>query len=147
MQLRECAERYAGRRALGFSPLWAWESILRRLRKQWDGRRCDGALARKRVENESHTAEFLVSDSGKEAALPAEERAAAVAARRAEAEARARRAEIEAKAAWARKEEVRDARARELKEERAARAARRGLSAAQASALASAEAEPQAMED
>ena len=49
--------------------------------------------------------------------------------------------------AWARKEEVRDARARELKEERAARAARRGLSAAQASALASAEAEEQAMED
>ena len=51
--------------------------------------------------------------------------------------------------AWARKEEVRGARARELKEERTAWAARRGLSAAQAaaSALASAEAESQAMED
>jgi len=62
------------------------------------------------VENETYTAEFVITDSGREAALPAEERAAAVAARRAEAEARARRAEIEAKVAWARKEEVRDAR-------------------------------------
>ena len=40
-----------------------------------------------------------------------------------------------------------DARARERKEERAAWAARRGLSAAQASAPASAEADAQALED